>query len=76
MNVELRVGREVNFWAKCQTPRYYDKQLKKRNPQQLDLLKQQREAEGLKKAHDNTPERRAVKEQVAQARLNQLKRGL
>ena len=69
-------GKIVVRSDESQAPRYYDKQLKKRNPQQLDLLKQQREAEGLKKAHDNTPERRAVKEQVAQARLNQLKRGL
>lgn len=56
------------FMAK--PPRYYDKLLEIMDPSMYEKLKAAREARGRELAKDNTPERLATKEQVAQARLN------
>lgn len=56
-------------------PAYYDKQLKRRNPDKLQELKDMREWAGYQVRDDNTADRLAVKEQVTQAKLKFLKRG-
>lgn len=56
-------------------PKYYDKLLK-RSGKDTDEIKYQREIRGRKHAHDNTPNRLAVKEQVHQAKVKTLKRDL
>lgn len=63
--IRLIDGREVK------PPRYYDKQLKRLDRDIYEHTKHARELEALAHAHDNTPERLAVREQVAtaQARL-------
>lgn len=63
-------GKEAN------PPKYYDKLFKKMDPDAMELLAEQRDQEGRRRYQDNTPERLATKETVAQARLAQLKRKL
>lgn len=58
------------------TPKYYDKLYKRLDPGELSELQAARALETYKLRHDNTPERRAVKAQVKQASINQLKRTL
>lgn len=59
---------------KCKPPRFYDNKYKKLFPFEFDELQFARETEGRSRYLDNTPERLAVKEQCAQARLSRLKR--
>lgn len=56
-----------------QPPRYYDKQL---TEAELHAIKKTRAKKLLPFRKDNTPRRRAVKEQVKQAQLQHLKRNL
>lgn len=60
--------------VKAKPPKYYDQMLKRIDPILLDTIKENRELEGYKHHQDNTPERLAVKEIVATAKVNQLKR--
>lgn len=60
--------------VKSKPPRYYDKKLSKADPLAFDDVKVERELRAAHSRADNTVERLAVKEQVAIARLNQLKR--
>jgi len=62
-------GKETNV------PKFYDRLLKKTNPQRLEDLKEAREWEGYQRRADNTQERLAVKEQVTLAKIQQLERG-
>lgn len=55
-------------------PKYYDKLQKRYDAYGMDDLKSIREYRAYTHAEDNTPERLAVKEQVAKAKINQLKR--
>lgn len=52
------------------TPKYYDKLLKRRNPDKLDEFKALRVLGALPHRPDNTAARLSVKEQVTLARLN------
>jgi hypothetical protein len=61
---------------KMKPPKYYDKILKKQDFELFEEITYQREKSAKINYLDNTPERLAVKEQVAQARLNRLKRNL
>jgi hypothetical protein len=56
------------------TPRYYDKQLKRWDKDKYDIIIHHRKTEGSKQAQDNTPRRLAVKEQVAHAKIGKLLR--
>lgn len=56
-------------------PKYYDQQYEKQEPDKFEQIKWNREKKGLELRPDNTNERLAVKQEVQQARLNQLKRG-
>ena len=58
----------------CTPPKYYDKLLKRRNPERLEELKNERELDGLKYRHDNTEDRLRVKEIVAKAKTKALLR--
>lgn len=58
------------------TPRYYDKLLKRENPELLDQLKKKRKEKANQSWQDNTPRRLAAKEIVAEAKLRKLKRTL
>ena len=58
------------------TPRYYDKQLKKENPALLEALKKKRKERANESWQDNTQARLDVKEVVAAAKLDKLKRTL
>lgn len=56
-------------------PKFYDKLLKRTDPEKMRDFKEQREYNGYRQRADNTPERLAIKEQVTMAKLQQLKRG-
>lgn len=58
------------------TPRYYDKLLKKQQPELLQQLKQRRQDKQRLSAKDNTPKRLAAKAAVTEAKLAFLKRTL
>lgn len=60
----------------CKPPKYYDTLYSRTNPDEWEQLQHSRTIDALANYQDNTPERLAVKQQVAQARLSQLKRGL
>lgn len=60
----------------CRPPRYYDRLLKRRNPDLHDQVKEDRIVKAKQWAHDNTDERLKVKEEVTRARTKQLKRTL
>lgn len=55
-------------------PKYYDQLYSKTEPEEHEQIKHAREKAARENYQDNTPERLAVKQQVAQARLNQLYR--
>lgn len=61
---------------KTKPPRYYDKLWAKQQPLEHEWQQHITYLEVLHNRHDNTPERLAVKEQVAAAQINQLKRKL
>lgn len=56
-------------------PKYYDKLFDAENPLQMEYLKEERIRRAIERNHDNTPERLLVKEAVAQAKIQTLKRG-
>lgn len=58
---------------KCKPPRYFDKLLKRANPDRFDQVKVSRETRGLSNYKDNIPDRLYVKETIARAGLNRLK---
>lgn len=60
----------------CTPPKYYDKLLKREDPELLAELKERREWTAYQRRDDNTPERLHAKQQVQQARYEQLKRKL
>lgn len=57
-------------------PKYYDRQLEKENPEQLEQLKARRQARARKHSADNTPERLAVRKLVLQSKTNLLPRNI
>lgn len=59
---------------KKRVPRYYDKIIEMDNGELLDLLKRKRVLLANRNAHDNTPERLAVRKEVLKSRLKQLPR--
>jgi len=61
---------------KMKPPKYYDKLLKKIDPEEFEDIIYNREKTAKLNYLDNTPERLLVKEQVQQARLDKLKRNL
>lgn len=61
---------------KCNVPAYYDKKFKRMDEEKMAQFKEEREWKGYRNREDNTPERLAVKEKVALAKINLLKREL
>ena len=61
---------------KVKPPKFYDKKFKIDNPYEFDELLYIREKSAKLRHEDNTLERLAVKEQVAKAKLQKLKRNL
>ncbi len=61
---------------KCRPPRFYDNKFKELFPEEFDMIQFKREMEARSRYDDNTPERLAVKEKVALAKLSLLKRKL
>lgn len=61
---------------KKKVPRYYDRQIEAADPALHASIKSGRSASAKKRSADNTPERRAAREQVQISRLSQLKRKL
>ena len=61
---------------KVKPPKYYDKKYKIDQPYEFDELLYIREKSAKLHFEDNTPERLLVKEQVAKAKLQKLKRNL
>lgn len=59
----------------CKPPKYYDKLLKKMDPERLAKHQENREKRGADNRSDNTPERLKDKEEVAKAKIKALKRG-
>lgn len=57
-------------------PRYYDKELEKKDPAMYEKIKLDRKAKALQNAADNTTARLRAKEICKQAQFQQLKRGL
>lgn len=68
--------RVVMNGVKMNVPKFYDKQLEKENPYQLEDLKAERVENAKLYQEDNTPERLRVKERIKQRKLNQLPRNL
>lgn len=62
--------------TKMKPPKFYDRKYEVENPATLEKIKGRRARRGRKQAPDNTPDRLAVKEKCANARLNQYKRDL
>lgn len=60
----------------CRPPRYYDKLLKRVDPDAYELIKDKREIELDKLASDNTPQRLIAKGVILKQNLNKLKRTL
>lgn len=56
-------------------PKFYDRKYAASNPDDFESVQWQRELDAALRASDNTPERLAVKEIVANAALSRLKRG-
>lgn len=56
-------------------PKYYDKLLKRQDPDKLAKHQENREIRGAATRHDNTPERLEAKRIVAEAKIKNLKRG-
>lgn len=61
---------------KTKSPKYYDKQYKKIEPEKYDQMKADRELLATKYAQDNTEERLRAKEEVKRAALRALKRNI
>lgn len=59
----------------CKPPKYYDKLFKRFDANEFDNLIHRRTVQANERWQDNTKSRLSAKEQCAQARLNQLKRG-
>lgn len=57
-------------------PRYYDKRIKDRNPLLMEEIQYLRQKDARQRFEDNTDERLAVREKVAEANLRRLKRNL
>ena len=62
--------------VKCRPPRYYDNQLKAERPYEFENLQFDRIDKMDEQAHNNTPERLAVREEVTNARISKLVRNL
>lgn len=69
-------GKIVVRGKKTNTPRYYDKRLKKLDPQAFEDLTLGRELEAMAYAGEQTDARLRVREIVAEARVKQLKRSI
>lgn len=67
-------GKAVVRNAKTNPPRYYDKIYKKIDELALEGIQYARLVEAMAQAHDNTPERLLVKEEVQKARIRSLQR--
>jgi len=61
---------------KVRSPRYYDRLLERSNPELLERVKTNRKAQAEAQAHNNTRERRAVREICLTSKINKLKREL
>lgn len=66
----------VHEGARYSVPRYYDKLTKRLDPERLEQLKEDRETRALPFKSECSPSRLSVREEVEQARLNQLQRSL
>lgn len=69
-------GTVVVRGVKTKLPRYYDKLESKKDVEVLEEVKYNRFRDAVKHFEDQTEERLSVREQVAIARINQLKRNL
>lgn len=61
---------------KRKLPRYYEKRLKRRDPDAYEALKMRRAEEGRARADDNTPARLAVREECLRAKVSRQRRDL
>lgn len=61
---------------KVKLPKYYDRLIDREDPYQLEELKYLRTLQAEERKENNTPERLAVREEVKQAQIRQLKRTL
>lgn len=59
---------------KTRPPRYYDKLLEIEDPKEIQRLKEQRKQNAKKHSANNTRERRATREKIANQKIKQLKR--
>lgn len=57
-------------------PKYYDKLFQETEPEQFELIKEQRIQAAKKRRHDNTPERLAVREYCKMRSISNLSRNL
>lgn len=67
-------GKIVIRGKESNSPRYYDKIYKKKNPDNYDHIKAQRELETYQRRDDNTQQRLDAKEAVANAKIQMFKR--
>lgn len=66
----------VSNGKESRVPRFYDNQLEKEDPEQLEAIKAARKERGKRRAQDNSPERLRDREEVAKAKLAMKKRNL
>ena len=64
----------TNQGKKYRVPKYYDNVTKKRNPEKMEAIKEERVARANKRLSDTTPRRLAAREQVQLAKLKTLRR--
>ena len=66
----------IHQGRKVKTPKYYDNQLEKLDPQELDYIKYLRQERAKAHAENNTPERLNTRERLQLHKLNKLERTL
>lgn len=67
-------GKVVIRGKTAYAPRYYNKQLKKWDPEKFEIINEHKRKESYKNLGDNTPKRLAVKKEVQRAKIRNLKR--
>lgn len=59
---------------KFTVPKYFDKIAKERNPEMFDKVKQERREKALLRVDENTPERRAVREELLRLKIEKTRK--
>lgn len=61
---------------KFSVPKYFDKVAKERDPEMFERVKQERREKALRRADENTPEKRAVREELLRLKVEKTRKTL